>query len=107
MEAAQARLELFSVELQEEKYRLVQSFLLAAICAAFGIVSLTLLTFAFVLLFPASYRPWAVLALAAVYAGITFLLWRNLSSQMKSQVPLEASISEIGKDKQCLEEFSD
>jgi uncharacterized membrane protein YqjE len=107
LEAAQARLELFSVELQEEKCRLIQSFLLAATCAAFGIISLTLLTLAVVLLFRPEYRPWAVLILALLYAGVSFFLWRYLCAQIKAQLPLEASISELGKDKQWVRDFSD
>ena len=44
LEVAQVRLELFSLELREEKLRIVEAFLLAALAAALGIVALSLLT---------------------------------------------------------------
>ena len=48
---AQNRIELFAVELQEEKCRLVEAILCAAAVMAFGMMTLTLVTFTIVVFF--------------------------------------------------------
>ena len=47
----QNRVELFAVELQEEKCRLVEAILCAAALASFGMMTLSLVTFTVVILF--------------------------------------------------------
>src|SRR5947207_9525712 len=75
---AQNRVELFAVELREEKCRLVEAIIWASAAVAFGMMTLTLLTFVVVILFWEDARVAVLLPLSLRYPVPTFLAWRGL-----------------------------
>ena len=99
---AENRFELFCVELQEEKCRLIEAFLLAAGVVAFGMMSLTLITFTLVALFWDSARMAVLGVLCGVYVVVTIVLWRMLQARMKSRSAFTGTLDELKKDRSCL-----
>ena len=99
---AQNRVELFAVELREEKCRLVEMIILASAVVAFGMMTLTLLTFVIVILFWENGRFAALLALSLFYLLATFLAWRGLRARIGNSSAFSATLGEIRKDRACL-----
>lgn len=100
---AQNRVALLAVELQEEKRRVVEAMLCAAAVAAFGMMTLTLVTFTVVVLFWENGRLPALAILSAVFFVGTVLAWRTLQSQIKGRKTFAATLDELKKDRACLE----
>lgn len=100
---AQNRVELFAVELQEEKCRLVETILCAAAVAAFGMMTLTLVTFTVVALFWENGRLAALVGLSVVYLVVTALAWRALQTRLKNRTAFTGTLGELKKDRSCLE----
>lgn len=99
---AQNRVELFAVELQEEKCRLVEAILFAAAVAAFGMMTLSLMTFTIVILFWENGRLPALAGLCVLYLIGTALAWRALQSRLKSRSAFADTLGELKKDRSCL-----
>ncbi len=99
---AQNRVELFAVESQEEKCRLVEAMLCAAAVAAFGITTLSLVTFTVVVLFWESGRLPALVGLSVLYFVGTGIAWRALHSRLKARPPFAGTVDEFKKDRACL-----
>jgi uncharacterized membrane protein YqjE len=103
----QNRLELLAVEMQEEKLRLVQIFVLVSAVVAFALMSLTMLSLTLVVLFWES-SPLAVLGgLSLLYLLATAAAWRVLSKRLGGQsAPFSGNIAEMKKDKEWLDSRS-
>lgn len=101
---AQNRVELFAVELQEEKCRLVESILCAAAVAAFGMMTLTLVTFTLVALFWESGRLIVLVGLSLLYLGGTAWAWRLLQVRLKSRSAFSGTLGELNKDRAALQD---
>jgi len=97
------RLELLTVEVQEERERLLHAFLLALAVAAFGLLAgLTLTTAIAFLLW--SWSPLAVLLiLTGLYAASGICLYRRLTGVMRDWQTLSASLDQLRKDRAFLE----
>ena len=100
---AQNRVELFAVELQEEKCRLVEAILCAAAVAAFGMMTLSLVTFTVVILFWENGRLAALGGLCVLYLVGTALAWRALQARLKARSAFAGALDEFKKDRACLE----
>ena len=100
--AAQNRIELFAVELQEEKCRLVEAMLCAVAVAAFGMMTLTLVTFAVVVAFWENGRLAALLGLSVLYLGATAWAWYALQTRLKNGTALSGTLDQLKKDRSCL-----
>ena len=100
---AQNRVELFAIELQEEKCRLVEAILCAAAVAAFGMMTLTLVTFTVVALFWENGRLAVLIGLSVVYLVVTALAWRALQTRLKTRTAFTGTVGELKKDRSCLE----
>ncbi len=100
---AQSRLELFSVELQLEKCRLVEVLILAAIVVALALMTLTMITFTLVFLCWESARMAVLILVSVGYLGGTFFAWRALQARLKQRSAFEGTLGEIKKDRSCLE----
>lgn len=99
------RLELLTVEVQEERVRLLHAFLLALAVAAFGMLAGITLTTAIVLLLWA-YSPVAgLLILSGLYGAASVAIYRRLARQLHDWQTLSASLDQLRKDRACLEKI--
>ena len=97
------RLELLTVEVQEERVRLLHAFLLALAVAAFGMLAGITLTTAIVLLLWA-YSPVAgLLILTVLYGAAGVVIYRRLTVMLHDWQTLSASFDQLRKDRACLE----
>ena len=99
------RLELLTVEVQEERERLLHAFLLALGVAAFGLLAGLTLTAAIVVLLWA-WSPVAVLLiLTGLYGAAGICLYRRLTGLLRNWQTLSASLDQLRKDRACLEKI--
>jgi uncharacterized membrane protein YqjE len=102
---AHNRLELFVLELQEEKIRFAELTLLVCALTATAILALTLITLTAVLLFWENGRLPTLATLSVVYSGGALWLWRSVNHRLhKGPRPFSATLEELEKDKACLED---
>jgi len=95
------RLELLTLELQEEQERLLRALLLALGVAVFGLLASLTLTAALVIWL----RAWPVtvlLILTAVYAAAGVCLYRRLRGLLDDWQMLSATLDQLRKDRACL-----
>lgn len=99
----QDRLALFSLELQEEKFRLIQIFIWISAAVFTGVMAITFASLTLVYLFWASARLAVLGGLALLYAGalvaIIVSFRRYLARQPK---PFAATLQEITEDRACI-----
>jgi uncharacterized membrane protein YqjE len=98
---AQNRVELFAVELQEEKCRLIQSLLLAAAAIALGVTALTLVTITVVVLFWENGRVPALCVLSGLFIVASFFVFRALNKLVASGPGFGSTLAELEKDRAC------
>ena len=99
------RLELLTVELQEERARLLRAILLALGVAAFGLLAGIALTAATVVWLWA-YSPVAVLLTwTGLYGAAGVCLYRRLTGRLRDWQTLSASLDQLRKDRACLEKI--
>jgi len=97
------RLELFLVELQEQRAHLLGALLLVLALAVCAIMTLILVTFTVVILFWREHRLAVLCGLAALYlAGTLVAAWR-LRARLRDWPAFAATLGELKKDRQCLE----
>lgn len=100
---AQSRLELFSVELQEEKLRVLKLLVWLGVALALGMAGILVVigTLALFLWNQAGYFGLVGLALLVLAgaAGIFFWLRRQIQSGPR---PFDATVTEFRKDRECL-----
>ena len=99
------RLELLTVEVQEERERLLHAFLLALGMATFGLLAGLTLTAAIVV-FLWVWSPVAVLLiLTGLYGVAGICLYRRLTGLLRNWQTLSASLDQLRKDRACLEKI--
>lgn len=98
------RIELLVVELHEISVRLLQAALLAVGVGVFGLLSGIALTAAIVFLFWQDSPIIALLILAGLYAVAGGLLYRGFMKLWREWQTLPATLDQLRKDCQCLEE---
>jgi uncharacterized membrane protein YqjE len=97
------RLELLTVEVQEERERLLHAFLLALGVAVFGLLAGLTLTAA-IAVWLWTWSPMAVLLiLTGLYALTGLYLYRRLTGVMRNWQTLSATLDQLRKDRACLE----
>ena len=97
------RLELLTVEVQEERERLLHAFLLALGVAAFGLLAGLALTAAIVV-WLWTWSPVAVLLiLTGLYGAAGVCLYRRLTGLLRDWQTLSATLDQLRKDRACLE----
>ena len=97
------RLELLTVEVQEERERLLHAFLLALGVAAFGLLAGLALTAAVVVGLWAWSHVAVLLALPCLYGAAGICLYRRLAGLLRDWQTLSASLDQLRKDRACLE----
>jgi len=99
------RLELLTVELQEERERLLHAILLALGVAVFGLLAGITLTAAIVVWLWAWSAVAALLTLTSLYTAAGIWLYRQLIGRLRDWQTLAASLDQLRKDRACLEKY--
>ena len=93
------RLELFGVELQEEKQRQIELMLLAGGVLLLALLALVLFTGVLVLVSP--HPAWVAAGLGVIYLLAAMLLLLRLKRRLRAE-PFSESIRQLKKDLECL-----
>lgn len=104
--ALQNRGELFMVELQEEKSRLIKLVAFGVGAVFLGIMTLLLITGAIIFLVPEKYRLYAVGGFAALYLIATIVATVSAKNLLK-RIPFGDTLAEFKKDSELMEAFSE
>jgi uncharacterized membrane protein YqjE len=99
----QDRLDLLSVELQEEKFRLIQTFIWISAAVFTGMMALAFASLTLVYFFWASARLAVLGGLTVFYAGALVAIivaFRRYIARQPS--PFTATRQEIGEDRSCI-----
>jgi uncharacterized membrane protein YqjE len=97
------RIELISLELQEEKQRLIQIFVWISIAIFTGMMALAFASFTLVFLFWESARLVALGGLTLLYTGAAVAAIAMLRKQIARQSkPFAASLQELKNDRACI-----
>ncbi len=99
---AQNRIELFVVELQEEKCRFVEILICLAALVALSMMTLMLITLTIVILFWDSYRLTSLCVLTGFYLVGAILAWRAMRTRLNSGAAFADTLEELRKDQACL-----
>jgi len=101
--SVQDRLKLFSIELHEEKFRLVQTFIWISAAVFTGMMAIAFASLTLVYFFWESARLAALGGLTLLYSGalvaIIVAFRRYLARQPN---PFAATLAEIGQDRACI-----
>ena len=97
------RLELLTVEVQEEGARLLRAILLALGVATFGLLAGITLTAAIVVLLWASSPVAVLLILTGLYGAAGVWLYRRLNALLRDWQTFSATLDQLRKDRACLE----
>lgn len=100
---AETRLELFLLELQEERIRLFDALLLVGLCLVCSLMALVLLTVTVVMVCGENYRLPALVLLTLAYAsGAGWSAWK-LRRRLQQWQSFAATLEQFRKDQSCLE----
>ncbi len=103
----QDRLDLLSVELQEEKFRLIQTFIWISAAVFTGMMTIAFASLTLVYFFWASARLAVLGGLTIFYAGALvaiLIAFRRFIARQPS--PFSATRQEIGEDRACIRNHS-
>ena len=104
---AHRRLELASLELQEEKYRLIDLLLRTALLVVLGILTLVSATALVVVIFWEPSPVAALVIITGLYAVATLMVALGLRAKFKTGAPpLSGTIAELKKDREWLRKRS-
>lgn len=98
------RIELLSIELQEEKHRLIQIFIWISAAAFTGMMAMAFASFAIVYLFWESARLAVLIFFALLYAGATagiVAVFRRFLARQPQ--PLSVTLEELAADQTCIQ----
>ncbi|NUN92991.1 MAG: phage holin family protein [Verrucomicrobiae bacterium] len=94
-----SKVELISIEWQEEKRRILELLVLAGVALLFGVLAFSLITFCVVAFFWETHRFLALLGLGALYLLISWALLVRLQRKAHlSTKVFEATLEELKKD---------
>jgi uncharacterized membrane protein YqjE len=99
----QDRLALFTVELQEEKFRLVQTFIWISAAVFTGMMAITFASLTLVYLFWDSARLAVLVGLTVLYIGALvaiIVMFRRYLARQPS--PFSATLRELSDDRACI-----
>ena len=98
------RIELFLVELREERFRIFEVLLLGCAAALLGFMALLTVTVTLVVLFWDSARVQVLVVLSACYSLAAIgVVWR-LKLRLRSWSSFSATLDELKKDRACFED---
>ena len=103
----QHRLELLTVELQEEKFRLIQTFIWINLAIFTGMLAVTFASLTLVYLFWDSARLAVLGGLTALFTvALVVIIIAFRRYRARQPAPFAATLSEIGEDRACIRNAS-
>lgn len=99
------RLELFTLEVQESRERLLGDLLIALGIVALGLLAGLCLTAAFVVAFWNNSPLTVLLIMTFLYAAAALLLCRLLVRRLREWQSFSASLDQLRKDRECLDQI--
>ncbi len=96
------RVELFSVELQEQKARLVKIMLLAAVAILLGHMAFLLLTAIILVVVGEEARGLVLVGLCVLYALAATVAFFALRKELRGPPPLSGTLDQLKKDQEWL-----
>jgi uncharacterized membrane protein YqjE len=99
----QNRIELAALEFQEEKFRVIEVFILAAAAVTLGLMALMLITITVALILPEAARIVALAFLCLIYIAGAFWAYKSLQRRLRDWSPFSATLDEMKKDKAWLQ----
>ena len=101
---AQGRLQLFALELQSEKLRLMDALLWLSIAVALGAVGLIVGTVALALYLWEMARYVGLVLMSGVFVGAAVVIvWRLRKGIRNGPMPFAGTVAEFQKDRACLQ----
>ena len=101
--AVQDRVELLTIEIQEEKLRLIRLVLWVVAAVICGLMAIAFFSFTLVYLCSARMRPAMMIGLALAYAVATLLIAFGVRRRLIRQPRIfSATIEELERDRSCL-----
>ena len=104
--AVENRIELFLVELREERFRVFEILWLGVAAAALGFMALLTVTVTLVVIFWDSARVPVLVILSAVYSVAAIGVFFRLRVRLRNWSSFSATLTELKKDRSCLEDES-
>ena len=104
---AENRLELLTVEMQEERDRLIHALLLSLGLAILGLLTGITLSAVVVLIFWAHSPLGALLGLMALYVGGGIILYARLRQLCRDWQSFPTTIAQFRKDRLCVDQILD
>jgi len=93
------RIELFALELEEEKHWLVKTLLWTAGTIFFGFLAVIFVTLTIIVLLPDEGKQWALVIFCLIYIGLFMAAGVGLRKLLKSKSPpMAETVSELKKD---------
>jgi uncharacterized membrane protein YqjE len=93
------RIELFALELEEEKHWLIKTLLWTAGTIFFGVLAITFVTLTVILLSPDEAKKWILILFCVIYVGLFLVAWMGLRKVLKAKSPpMSDTLSELKKD---------
>ena len=100
-DTAEVRIELFLLELREERIRQFDALLLTGIAVVLTLMTLVMITLTVVIIFWDSHRLMVLLVITALYAVGAAVAIKRLHSRMQHWQSFSATIEEFKKDSEC------
>jgi len=100
-DVAENRLELFLIELKEERIRLFDALFLLAIGIVCGMMTLLLVTATVVIVFWDTHRLLVLVLLAAAYGAAATVAFIKLRSRLQRWQDFSATLEQFKKDRTC------
>jgi|LauGreDrversion4_2_1035121.scaffolds.fasta_scaffold10907_3 uncharacterized membrane protein YqjE len=97
------RFELISVELQEERARLIQALLMTLGIAVLGLLAGISLTGAVAILLWEHSPGLVLIGMAAIQASSAWFLYRILSRLLAAWTPMQGSLQQLEQDREALQ----
>lgn len=98
------RIELFLVELREERFRAIEAFLLGCAVALLGFMTMLMTTVTVVVIFWDTARVPVLIALSVCYCLATVGVLLRLRGRLQNWSSFSATLGELKKDRACLSE---
>ena len=103
LSALQNRLELFAIELREEKARFIELFFWASAALFLGMLAVISFTAAVLLLCPTGARPWVAIGFVVLYGGGALAAALSMRKKLAGRAPAFAeTVAQLQKDRDLL-----